>query len=106
MKARKGTPAPPRAADSFTEYVLDPLRDLGPVEARRLFGGRGLYWKDLIFGLVDEGRVYFRVSAETVARYAAEGSKPFEPMPGYLMKGYYEVPAWSLPRTGKRKARS
>jgi len=86
-----------------------------------MFGGRGLYWKDRIFGLIDEGRLYFRVSDTTVARYAAEGSKPFEPWPGHVMKGYHEVPArvledgdqaaawareaWSLPRAARRRPR-
>lgn len=84
-----------------------------------MFGGKGLYWKDQIFGLIDEGRVYFRVSDATAVRYQALGSKAFEPWPGHLMKGYYEVPAniledadeavvwareaWSLPRARRRK---
>lgn len=84
-----------------------------------MFGGKGLYWKDQIFGLIDEGCLYFRVSNTTVLRYEALASKPFEPWPGHVMKGYYEVPtsiledadeaalwareAWSLPRHKARK---
>jgi len=80
---------------------------------------KGLYWKDEIFGLIDEGRLYFRASDVTAGRYQAEGSKPFEPWPGHVMKGYYEVPAnvledadeavawaheaWLLPRALRRK---
>jgi len=110
-----------RTDDSFTVYVIDQLRGLGTVDARSMFGGKGLYWKDLIFGLIDEGRVYFRVTEATVARYRAAGSAPFEPWPGHVMKGYFEVPAhvledpdeasawareaWSLPRAkGRRRA--
>jgi DNA transformation protein len=105
--------------DSFTQFVLDQLHDLGLVEARKMFGGRGLYWKTRIFGLIDEGRLFFRVSEATVGRYQARGAKPFEPWAGHVMKGYYEVPAeiledadeaaawareaWALPR---KKARS
>ncbi len=86
-----------------------------------MFGGKGLYWKEQIFGLIDEGRLYFRVSEVTARRYEAQGSRPFEPWPGHVMKGYYEVPAnvledadeavawareaWLLPR-GKRRKRS
>jgi DNA transformation protein and related proteins len=110
---------PPREPDSFSTYVLDQLSGLGPVEARRLFSGHGLYWREQIFGLIDDGRVYFRVSDETRPDYVALGSVPFEPMPGQVMKGYYEVPgavledehrtvawartAWSLPRKTQRK---
>lgn len=108
-----------REPDSFTTYVLDQLSGLGPVEARRLFSGSGLYWRDQIFGLIDEGRVYFRVSDATRPGYVALGSVPFEPMPGHVMKGYHEVPsavledadetvawaraAWALPRKAQRK---
>ena len=106
--------------DSFTAFVIDQLRGLGPVEARKMFGGRGLYWHDQIFGLIDDGRLYFRVTDATMPRFKAMGSKPFEPWPGHVMKGYYEVPApvledadeaaawareaWSLPRAKRRQA--
>ena len=105
--------------DSFTVFVVDQLRGLGTVEPRSMFGGKGLYWKDQIFGLIDQGRLYFRASEGTAALYQAEGSQPFEPWPGHVMKGYYEVPAsiledaeqavawareaWSLPRGKARK---
>jgi DNA transformation protein len=109
------------ADDSFTQFVLDQLAGLGTVEARPMFGGKGLYWKEQIFGLIDEGRVYFRVGESTLARYAAEGVRPFEPWPGHVMKGYWEVPArvledadeaslwareaWAHPRRKPRRAR-
>lgn len=111
----------PRAdADCFTEFVIDQLRGLGVVEARAMFGGKGLYWRDRIFGLIDESRLYFRVSPETAGAYEERGSQPFEPWPRHVMKGYYEVPAsvledteeavawaraaWSLPRARPRKS--
>lgn len=114
--------APKKAArkdDSFTTYVLDQLSGLGAVEARPMFGGQGIYWRDAIFGLIDDGRLYFRVSPETVAAFVERGAGPFEPWPGHVMKGYYEVPsavledadeaaewartAWSQPRAAARK---
>jgi DNA transformation protein len=84
------------ARESFTGFVLDQLRALGEPEARSMFGGKGLYWRDAIFGLIDEGRLYFRVSPLTAGRYEAAGSRPFEPWPGHVMKGYWEVPAGVL----------
>jgi len=76
--------------DSFTVFVIDQLGALGAVDARSMFGGKGLYWGDQIFGLIDEGRLYFRVSEGTAGRYEVEGTKPFEPWPGHIMKGHYE----------------
>src|SRR5687767_13162307 len=109
-----------KAGASFTAFVLDQLRGLDPVQARKMFGGEGLYWNGQIFGLVDEGRLYFRVAESTVTRYQAMESKPFEPWPGHVMNGYYEVPAeiledldaaaawareaWALPRAKRRKS--
>ena len=108
-----------REPDSFTTYVLDQVSGLGTVEARRLFSGHGLYWREQIFAIPHDGRVYFRVSPETRPAYVARGSVPFEPMPGHVMAGYHEVPgtvledadetvawartAWALPRGAARK---
>jgi DNA transformation protein len=83
----------PGPDDSFTEFVIDQLAGLGTVEARRLFGGRGLYWKDRIFGLIHRGRLFLRASEAGSVRLSALGSRPFEPKPGFVMKGYWEIPA-------------
>lgn len=112
-------PKATRDPDSFTTYVLDQLSGLGPVEARPMFGGQGIYWREAIFGLIDDGRLYFRVSPGTVKAFVERGARPFEPWPGHVMKGYYEVPsavledadeaaawartAWSQPRGAARK---
>jgi DNA transformation protein len=108
-----------REPDTFTTYVLDQLSGLGTVEARRLFSGHGLYWREQIFAIIHDGRVYFRVSPDTKPTYVARGSVPFEPMPGHVMAGYHEVPstvledadetvawartAWALPRGAARR---
>lgn len=113
---------PTREPDSFTAYVLDQLSGLGPVEPRRLFSGQGLYWREQIFALIHDGRLYFRVSDETRPGYVARGSVPFEPMPGHVMAGYHEVPsavledadeavqwartAWSHPRGAARRKKA
>jgi TfoX/Sxy family transcriptional regulator of competence genes len=34
------------------------LSELGEVTARSLFGGHGIYWRDMIFGIVSRGRLY------------------------------------------------
>ena len=111
-----------RKDDSFTTYVLDQLSGLGPVEARRLFSGQGLYWRDQIFALIHDGRLYFRVSDETRPGYVERGSVPFEPMPGHVMAAYHEVPgtvledadatldwartAWMQPRGAARRKKA
>ena len=110
-----------KASDSFSDFVSDQLSGLGCVEARSMFGCKGLYWKDVIFGLIDDGRLFFKVSPASATRFVSEGCKPFEPWPGHVMKGYYEVPArvledpeelaawareaWAIPRKKARAKR-
>jgi DNA transformation protein len=79
--------------DSFKEFVLDQLRDLGGVEARAMFGGHGLYSGDLFFGILHNGRLYFKTNASTAPAYIEKGMKPFRPNAKMTLKTYYEVPA-------------
>jgi DNA transformation protein len=82
------------ADDSFKSFVLDQLSALPEVRAKAMFGAHGLYQAGRFFGILDEGRLYFKVSKESRAAYAERGMKPFT----YEMKGrvmtmsYYEVP--------------
>ncbi len=42
--------------ESFKDFVLDQLCNLEGVEARRMFGGYGLYQDETFFGIVHKGR--------------------------------------------------
>ncbi len=72
--------------------VLDRLSELGDITSRRLFGGHGLYWRDVIFGLVSRERLYFKVDEESRGEYLARGMGPFRPNERQTSKSYYEVP--------------
>ena len=41
----------------YRDYILDLLADLGPVSAKRMFGGAGLYYRDAIFAIIFADRV-------------------------------------------------
>jgi DNA transformation protein len=75
----------------YLDYVIDQLRDFGPVVSRRMFGGAGLYRHGVFFGLVAEDVVYFKVDAANKPAYIDAGSAPFKPFGSYAM-GYFEVP--------------
>ena len=77
---------------SFVEYIVEQLRTLPEVRARRMFGAHGLYSKDDFFAIVDDGRLYFKTSEATVARYTRAGMGVFVYAPGKSLKTYYEVP--------------
>ncbi len=78
--------------DSFKEFVLDQLESMGPVTCRAMFGGLGLYHRDLFFGILHKGRLYFKTNDQTRPTYEENGMKPFRPSDKQTLKNYYEVP--------------
>ena len=70
------------------------LSPLGPVRARALFGGYGIYLDEVMFALIAWDRLYIRVDGETKVRWAAEGGEPFV----YEGKSApVEMPYWTAP---------
>ena len=66
------------AGDSeFLGFVIESLRPLGPVGARRMFGGHGIFLDGLMFGLIADGQLYLKVDDGNRAAYEAEGLQPF-----------------------------
>jgi len=78
--------------DSFRDFVLDQLSGLDDVEARRMFGGFGLYQDETFFGIIHRGRLYFKIDDTTVAEYRKRKMKPFRPSAKQTLKSYYQVP--------------
>ena len=80
-------------------FARDLLADLGSVETRRMFGGVGLYAGKVMFGLIDDGRIYLKTDAALQADLAAAGAQSWlyterkGPMAGVPQQTSY----WSLP---------
>lgn len=87
------------AGSDFVDRVLGLLLPLGPVRARRMFGGWGVYHEDVMFALIAADRLYLKVDGETDARFAAAGGAPFtyarRDGPRVVMS-YREAPAGAL----------
>ena len=77
----------------IAEYVVDQLSEFGRVEARRMFGGYGIFQRDAMFAIVSKGRVYFKVDDSNRAAYEQAGSRRHAPMP------YFEVPTKVMDNT-------
>ena len=82
-------------ARSDPDRFDDLFAPFGKIVVRRMFGGEGLFHDGLMFGLVDDERIFLKTSKETRPRFIAEGSGPFT----YQMKkgegiltSYYELP--------------
>lgn len=80
-------------SDEYMTYVIDQLEAVGPVQARRMFGGAGLYLDGLFFALIADDVLYFKVDDSNRSDYEDAGMGPFRPFPDKpnIMQ-YYEVP--------------
>ena len=82
------------ADNSFKEFVLDQLSALPEVRARAMFGAHGLYSGESFFGILDEGRLFFKTDARSQADYTARGMGPFtyESKGKMMTMSYHVVP--------------
>jgi DNA transformation protein and related proteins len=82
----------------FIAHILDQLGAFGPVVARAMFGGYGLYLHGVMFALVTEDTLYFKTDARNRDVFEAAGTGPFV----YEIRGrkvamsYHEAPPDAL----------
>lgn len=62
---------------TFVEHALDLLSLAGPVQARAMFGGHGVYHRGAMFGLIDDDDLFLKTDAETVRRFLDAGCEPW-----------------------------
>ena len=79
--------------ESFKDFVVDQLHELDEIEARRMFGGYGLYRDETFFGILHKGKLFFKIDETTVGEYRKRRMKPFRPNGKQTLKSYYQVPA-------------
>jgi DNA transformation protein and related proteins len=79
---------------SYKAFVIEQLSAAGPVTARSMFGGVGLYCHGLFFALIDDDTLYLKVDDATRPEFERLGSQPFRPFgdDSHVMQ-YYELPA-------------
>ncbi len=90
-----------KAHDEFIDYLLELMQPLGPVSARPMFGGYGIYIDDLMFALVADDSLYFKTGDNSRSDFENRGLQPFS----YQRNGktfnmsYSEAPAEVLDDT-------
>src|SRR3979411_1878809 len=60
------------------DFLIEVFSDFGPVTIRRMFSGFGISADGTNFALALRGGLYLRADERTIARFEAEGSKPFQ----------------------------
>jgi DNA transformation protein and related proteins len=64
------------ASDSFAEFLRERLAPLGRVTLRRMFGKTGVFCDGLMFAMVPEDTLYFRVDDHNRVAFEEAGSFP------------------------------
>ena len=60
------------------DFLIDLFAGFGPVTIRRMFSGFGISADGTNFALALRGGLYLRADEQTIPRFEAEGSKPFQ----------------------------
>ncbi len=63
--------------DPFIAHLLDQLGPFGPVIARAMFGGFGLYLHGVMFALVADETLFFKTDAANRGTFEEAGMGPF-----------------------------
>jgi DNA transformation protein len=64
-------------ASATIDFILEQLSGLGPVRAKRMFGGAGIFFDDLMFAIVVDDTLYFKADDDSRGAYEAEDMPAF-----------------------------
>ena len=61
----------------FRDFLTEQLGPLGPIGIRNMFGGAGIYCRGVMFGLLADEVLYFKVDDRNREDYQRAGAEPF-----------------------------
>jgi DNA transformation protein len=70
------------AQQELAVHVVDLLHSFGPCQAKRMFGGVGIFHQGLMIALIADGSLYLKVDSQTRGIFEQQGSHAFS----YLKK--------------------
>jgi DNA transformation protein len=76
----------------WIDGITDRLSALGDISVRAMFGGCGIYWRNVIFAIAHGERLYLKVDDLSKPAFEDRGRCPFRPNERQTLKSYYEVP--------------
>src|SRR6267154_635089 len=78
------------------DFLIDLFADFGPVTIRPMFSGFGISADGVNFALSLRAGLYYRADEQTIPRFEAEGSKPFQYQTSkrsVTVASYWQLPA-------------
>jgi DNA transformation protein len=79
----------------FTQFVAEQMALFGPTTTKAMFSGFSIYCDNLVFAIIVDDKLYFKVDANTVEKFKRLGLQPFtyESRGKTIAMSYYEAPA-------------
>lgn len=77
-----------KTSPEYLDFIMDKLSPIGDVKSRAMFGGYGIYYEGVMFALISEDALYFKVNESNRDMYEQAQSRQF---PHGI--SYWEVPA-------------
>lgn len=94
--------------NQYLTYIIDTLQPHGPITAKAMFGGHGIYSGKLIIGLIVENQLYFKADESTRPDFEKHDSEqliftdknnkkfimPYMTLPESILENREELPLW------------
>ena len=61
----------------FATHIVDLLAPFSPCEAKRMFGGYGIFHQGLMIALIADGSLYLKADTQTQGEFEEQGSTRF-----------------------------
>ncbi|QAB15298.1 TfoX/Sxy family protein [Hydrogenovibrio thermophilus] len=83
-----------KTSNDFLSTLNDVFALFGAIEAKRMFGGYGLYHQGVMFGLVSGNELFLKTDDESAQTFIEQGLLPFEYSRdgGRVQLSYYAAP--------------
>ena len=84
----------PGKQNEFVSYVTELMQTIGPVSARKMFSGYGIFLEGFMFGIVVDNILYLKTNSTTEKKFTDRGLEAFK----YYKQGkeirlsYYQAP--------------
>ena len=78
----------------YVEYLKEVFAEFGPITLRKMFGGYGIYYKGLMFALVDDDMLYLKTDEKNSDYFQKAGLSQFEydKKDKVVKMSYYQAP--------------
>ncbi len=78
----------------FVDYLHEVFQQFGPITARKMFGGHGIYHEGLMFALVTDDTLYLKADETSKQQFIDKGQTPFEYVKSNktIQISYYSAP--------------